>query len=1105
MKTHDSFTDASRDAVEHLLRSPRWFLALSVEERLASLRKVSGEEGLPPTGDVELADARFERWRGEQAFANSRIIGDPQALYGCSESELRVLLGEDAAEIGARSAEPEWLTQLGAAVRREVDWAAPSLLQRDQPDADALTCIRGLIVAAQDELTEHARGLGAGHLAGPFRAEQVSKSLVASLFPALLTILRPALALELNAARLADELSGRTPTERFESFIARLADPARAVAFLHEYPVLARLLVTKIDAWIDACKEFLTRLASDWSEIGREFRGWQSDDELEVVTPSGDPHRGGRRVLLLRFASGFELVYKPRPLAVEAHFQNILDWLNRQTSLLPFRVMKVVDRGDYGWEEFIHQQRCDSREAAANFYKRQGAYLALLRVLGAVDIHFDNIIAAGEHPVLIDLEPLFHRVIPPHHARLRDVERIAAEVTSNSVLYVGLLPYRILYGGPHPGVDLSGMGADAATLMPVQAPMWSGQGTDLMHQELRHLRLGERAHRPLPDTELSLTDFTEDIVEGFVRTYMSLLDHRDELARHGGELERFAHDQTRCLLRPTLAYALMLLTSYHPHFLRDGIVRDRRFDRLIADSERLPRYRQLIGSERRDLWSCDIPAFTTETNSCDISDSSGELLKDFLPETGLEQASRRLEALSEGDLERETWIIQMAIATSAIGAATKAPRLYSVSGPTLPTTNESASRDILLENVQRVAERVAKLALRTQSDATWIGVRSRNGVNWWVDPIGPDLYAGLGGIALFLAYAGKMLDDAASTDLARSATVTMRRQIFESLKRDDALIGGFSGLGGNIYSLMHLAALWSDRELLDDAVAIVPRLPNLIDWDTRFDVVAGAAGCIVPLLDLYRMARCDLALSMARQCGDHLLNWASEVHAGLGWIRPELGPRPLAGFAHGAAGAAWALVRLMGATADPRYGDAAARAINYERTLFSKRQGNWLDLREHHGDSRFAERVGDDTFMSYWCNGSTGIGLARLHSGPLFDDEGREEVRAAVADALRGFGINHSLCHGDLGNMELLIQAQEFLPPDVTPEAVLTRVLESAEDHGWVSGHPHGLESPGLMTGLAGIGLELLRLAHPHDVPCVLLLEPPVEVAPSASESVRPI
>ena len=52
-------------------------------------------------------------------------------------------------------------------------------------------------------------------------------------------------------------------------------------------------------------------------------------------------------------------------------------------------------------------------------------------------------------------------------------------------------------------------------------------------------------------------------------------------------------------------------------------------------------------------------------------------------------------------------------------------------------------------------------------------------------------------------------------------------------------------------------------------------------------------------------------------------------------------------------------------------------------------------------------------------------------------------------------------------------------------------ILASIEQHGWQSGVPLGVETPGFMCGLAGIGYGLLRLAQPKRVPSVLVLEPP--------------
>jgi len=59
-------------------------------------------------------------------------------------------------------------------------------------------------------------------------------------------------------------------------------------------------------------------------------------------------------------------------------------------------------------------------------------------------------------------------------------------------------------------------------------------------------------------------------------------------------------------------------------------------------------------------------------------------------------------------------------------------------------------------------------------------------------------------------------------------------------------------------------------------------------------------------------------------------------------------------------------------------------------------------------------------------------------------------------------------------------------------QRIAPMLLDSIETKSWISGVPHGVETPGLMVGLAGIGYALLRLAAPEQMPSVLLLVPPV-------------
>jgi lantibiotic modifying enzyme len=207
--------------------------------------------------------------------------------------------------------------------------------------------------------------------------------------------------------------------------------------------------------------------------------------------------------------------------------------------------------------------------------------------------------------------------------------------------------------------------------------------------------------------------------------------------------------------------------------------------------------------------------------------------------------------------------------------------------------------------------------------------------------------------------------------------------------------------------------------------------------------------------------------------------------------------RPLTGFSHGAAGIAWALLELAAISGLGRFRATALEALAYERALYSEEEQNWPDLRVFDADQ--PSRDARPGFRAMWCHGAAGIGLGRLASLRHLDDPtSRAEIATALrTTAARGFGESHALCHGDLGNLELLTQAGRVLGDAYWREEawrMASAILASIERSSWVCGTSLAVESPGLMTGLAGIGYGLLQLAAPERVPSVLLLEPPAAV-----------
>ncbi|WP_414528217.1 type 2 lanthipeptide synthetase LanM [Nodularia chucula] len=158
-----------------------------------------------------------------------------------------------------------------------------------------------------------------------------------------------------------------------------------------------------------------------------------------------------------------------------------------------FATLKILNRDNYGWVEFIKPQSCDSADAVVRFYQRQGGYLALLYALEATDFHFENLIAAGEHPILIDLESLFH---PHSQISMTAADILNRDMVADSVLHVGLLP-QISWGNTQvAGVDLSGLGGAKGQLTPDKVPKLLQVGTDTMRVERQQTVIPGSQNRP---------------------------------------------------------------------------------------------------------------------------------------------------------------------------------------------------------------------------------------------------------------------------------------------------------------------------------------------------------------------------------------------------------------------------------------------------------------------------------------------------------------------------------------------------------------------------------------------------------------------------------
>jgi len=1057
-----------------------WYQALTLAERIASLR---AHPGPPGPVDAERAQRQLKRWRAKRPLSEEALYEQRLKSAGITQEELLRLLGEPTEALRARvPVPPRWMLDIEEALAQPVPETAlpyPEEVLRE-PNA-------GLLAAAEPFLHQGLARLQRGIAAQvssaaflPLEPTQAGALLFASLPMQILSMLSRTLALEIHVARLEEKLEGQSPAERFASFVKRLRMPEVRQALYREYPLLARQLVTKVGLWVDTSLEFLQRLSLDWEDIRRVLSPGQDPGRLLAVRAGlGDTHRGDHSVTGATFSSGFKLIYKPRSLATDVHFQALLEWVNAHGIQAPYRLTARVERPSYGWVEYVEAHGCTSEEQVRRFYRRQGGYLALLYVLEGTDFHFENIIASGEHPIMVDLESLLHPTLRVSDQVLGSQRE---EVMYDSVMRIGMLPRRAWEDPGAPGVDISGMGNPEGQSGRRQAPAVEGAGTDQVVFTRKPGRFRRGHNLPtLHGMDVDPLQYQDAVEEGFNELYTLLLEHRGELLGEQGLLTRFVNTEVRVLLRPTFIYKAMLLESTHPDLLRNALERDLFFERLWLFVERFPFVTQISHAERRALERGDVPLFTTYPGSRSVWGDPDEEIPAVFDETGLERMLRRVAQLGESDRAKQAWTIRASFASLAIDADPLRLLHYTPAEPQAPATRER-----LLEAARTVGNRLEALASRERDECSWFGVSLGWDRRWRLAPLGLDLYGGLPGVALFLAHLGELTGEARYRELAWGAVRTMQHKLDDKPSQPTS-VGGFLGWGGLLYTYAHLGRLWQRPELLDQAGKCLPMLEALIPQDNSFDVLGGAAGGILALAALHRSRPSEQVLTVARRCGEHLLAQSQRQEQGLGWLSRVEPTVALTGLSHGNAGIAWALLELGALTGEEAFREAAREALAYERSLFHPEKGNWPDLR---GDQAAHK------FKTSWCHGSTGIGLARLASLRHMDDARvRQELSTALADT-RGVGLgrNHSLCHGDLGSLELLLAAQE-LPGLAVPRTELERwkaiVLDSLERQGPLSGVPLGVETPGLMVGLAGIGYQLLRLAEPRKVPSVMVLDLP--------------
>ncbi|MFJ9952067.1 type 2 lanthipeptide synthetase LanM family protein [Kitasatospora sp. NPDC091207] len=1026
--------------------SPSWWApAATLRERLSAPHPPPAPAAGPTTG------ART-RSAVERACESVRLT-----RLGVAAGQAAALAAEPPERLAGRLAKPSWAEFAERAVEAAPERTGEVGVEAAEGAEGAAVfapLLRPLVAAAVGELTELARSGGAAPddlaVFAPAYARWLAERLAGEAARTLVV--------ELAAARAAGGLAGATGVARFADFAARTGTRAGLARLFTRYPVLARLLARMCRHTARSGAELLTRLAADRSALTAGlFDGRDQGPLAAVELGHGDLHQQGRAVAVLRFAGGVGVVYKPRPIGQHALLDDMAGWLDAKAPGLGLRTPRWVAGDGYGWLEYIDHRACRSLTEIDRFHRRQGALLALAYTLEGVDLHCENLLAHGDQPVLVDVETLLHPVLGEGATTLPDP---AAAAHAASVHRTCLLPQLLV--GELGAVDVSALGAAPGGDFPNTRMVWEDAGTDEMRLVRRPVPFTGARNRPYGTVPgAASADRLSATLAGFRAGYDAVVRHRAELSGPAGLLAAGAQAVGRLVIRPTMLYATLLEEATHPQLLGDGLDRDAMFAVLWAESQSDPARQALIEFEIADLWDGDIPVFFHRPGTPEVFASDGSPVPGVLETSGLASARAKLDGMNTVDRLDQEWVISATLAS--VGPDAAGPRHRS-GGRTRPSPAAVPEPSALLAAASGIADEIAGRSVRGHGRANWIGLEAVD-EHWTVLPMGAGLAQGYCGVALFLAQLGALTGSARHTGLARSAIAPLP-ELVAAMAADPALSravgpGGFDGLGGLCYALARLAGLVDDG-LADCLPAALDALAlAALDDDVPAGVSAGLAGALAALHAVHRERGLPQAAELADRIAERLLRLPPP--GPLGGAAPER-----AGFAFGEAGIGWALARHARFTGGPEGARFAAA-----------------------GRARLTAAAADRPTAG-WCSGMAGTVLAAADAGlpaepadsPLRDAVRRLTGQPPLADL--------SLCHGELGTVEALAALAERghggARNSLTGRAGM--VLGQLHDWGPRCGTPGQVPTPGLLTGLSGIGYALLRLGFADTVPSVLLLDP---------------
>lgn len=419
-------------------------------------------------------------------------------------------------------------------------------------------------------------------------------------------ILLPTIALEIHNAKQDFFLKGLSPKDRYQSYYVQdqvFTDKAGQLS--NKYPYLFEWLKLLIKSSFDNLILCLKHFTLDRADIEKFLSTSRSKIVSIKSIGKSDRHRGST-VLLIELEGG-KLLYKKVDLTPDVLFAKFVE---RLALSQPFdlKTIEVLPRDGYGWIKYVEHEKCQNLGEVKNFFKRSGVLLAITDCLNYSDGHFDNLIASGSYPILLDGETLFQNYYLDTLKKKNILQTMLIEKNgeeNNSKLLTSALQ-------TIPQFQLH-----------TYHPHAIGDGTDDL--EIRYQCRTNEKSMNLPyfkDKYYSVNGFMYDCVEGYIFAHEKIFGLKNEILNDKVWWKTISKIKARVVMRPTAAYVYLLRRIQQPD--------------LCGSKPKIKKYlwnklkhAKFASSEINEILNLDIPYFLHRPGETNLYDGFGKCYRNY--------------------------------------------------------------------------------------------------------------------------------------------------------------------------------------------------------------------------------------------------------------------------------------------------------------------------------------------------------------------------------------------------------------------------------------------------------------------------------------------